>query len=64
MPHVVIPTLAGLHAAGRFPVERLVTTFPFERINEAARATARERSSSPFSFSDPPANGAGRQHDY
>ncbi|RZB19329.1 NAD(P)-dependent alcohol dehydrogenase [Streptomyces sp. F001] len=40
VPHVFIPTLAALHAAGRLPVERLVTTFPFDRINDAARAAA------------------------
>lgn len=27
-----------LQAAGRFPIDRLVTTFPLERINEAAAA--------------------------
>ncbi|MDQ0938324.1 NAD(P)-dependent alcohol dehydrogenase [Streptomyces sp. V1I1] len=40
VPHVFIPALAELHAVGRLPVERLVAAFPFDRINEAARAAA------------------------
>lgn len=40
VPHLFIPALAALHAAGRLPVERLVTTFPFDRINAAAQAAA------------------------
>ncbi|WP_328502848.1 zinc-binding dehydrogenase [Streptomyces sp. NBC_00457] len=40
VPHVLIPDLIGLHAAGRFPVERLVTSFSFSRINDAAAVAA------------------------
>jgi aryl-alcohol dehydrogenase len=40
VPHVLIPDLIGLHAAGRLPVERLVTAFPFSRINDAAAVAA------------------------
>jgi len=30
-----IPELVALHRAGRFPLEKLVTTYPLDRINEA-----------------------------
>jgi aryl-alcohol dehydrogenase len=36
-----IPELIALHRAGRFPFERLVTTFPLARINEAVEAQHR-----------------------
>ena len=36
-----IPELVALHRAGRFPFDRLVRTFPLERINEAIAAQAR-----------------------
>lgn len=38
VPQSFIPYLLGLYREGRFPVERLVTKFPFEKINEAFRA--------------------------
>jgi aryl-alcohol dehydrogenase len=38
MPQVFVPELLALAAAGRFPVDRIVERFPFERINEAAEA--------------------------
>ena len=38
-PDLLIPRLIALHAAGRFPVERLVTHFPFHEINAAATAS-------------------------
>ncbi|GAA3955347.1 NAD(P)-dependent alcohol dehydrogenase [Actinomadura viridis] len=41
MPQVFLPELLKLHAAGRFPVDGLITRFPFERINEAAEAARR-----------------------
>lgn len=31
-----IPHLADLNAAGRFPYDELITTYPFEQLNEAA----------------------------
>ena len=34
-PQVFIPWLIERHRAGRFPHDRLVTTYPFARINEA-----------------------------
>ncbi|SCF00045.1 aryl-alcohol dehydrogenase [Micromonospora haikouensis] len=38
LPQVFLPKLLDLHAAGRFPVDRLITYFPFEQINEAVAA--------------------------
>jgi aryl-alcohol dehydrogenase len=38
-PHVVIPRLIGLWQEGRFPIERLVETFPLSAINEAEQAS-------------------------
>ena len=38
LPQVFLPQLLELHARGRFPVDRLMTSFPFERINEAIDA--------------------------
>jgi aryl-alcohol dehydrogenase len=34
-PDVFLPELIALHAAGRLPFNRFVTTYPFDRINEA-----------------------------
>jgi aryl-alcohol dehydrogenase len=34
-PDEFIPELIRLHRDGRFPFDRLITTYPFERINEA-----------------------------
>ncbi|MBV9845545.1 MAG: NAD(P)-dependent alcohol dehydrogenase [Kutzneria sp.] len=38
VPTTFIPYLLELHAADRFPVDQLVTTFPLARINEAVAA--------------------------
>jgi aryl-alcohol dehydrogenase len=38
VPRVFLPRLLDLYAAGRFPVDRMMTYFPFERINEAVAA--------------------------
>lgn len=38
-PQEFIPRLLELYRAGRFPFDRLITEFPFERINEAAAAS-------------------------
>ena len=35
VPDVFIPRLIGLYLAGKFPIDRLVTTYPFAEINEA-----------------------------
>jgi aryl-alcohol dehydrogenase len=37
-PSAFIPQLIGLHREGRFPFDRLIETFPFDRINEAIEA--------------------------
>lgn len=40
VPDVFLPTLVRLWEQGRFPVERLITTFAFEQIEEAVAAAA------------------------
>lgn len=35
-PHTVIPELIAQYRAGRFPIDRLIRTYPFAQINEAA----------------------------
>ncbi len=35
VPQKFIPYLLSLHAEGRFPFDRMITCYPFERINEA-----------------------------
>ncbi|NJP97710.1 NAD(P)-dependent alcohol dehydrogenase [Nonomuraea sp. FMUSA5-5] len=39
VPQVFIPMLIGLWRQGRFPFDKLIKTFPLDRINEAERAT-------------------------
>jgi aryl-alcohol dehydrogenase len=34
-PDVFLPKLVELHRLGRFPIDRLMTFYPFEKINEA-----------------------------
>jgi aryl-alcohol dehydrogenase len=41
MPQDFIPALLEYHAAGRFPFDRLIRTFPLAQINEAIGAQAR-----------------------
>ena len=36
VPRVVIPALVDLFLAGRLPFDRLIRTYPFDRINDAA----------------------------
>lgn len=43
VPSHFIPALIDLWAQGRFPFDRLVTFYPFERINEAAHDSERGR---------------------
>jgi len=38
VPQLFIPRLLELWRQGRFPVDRIIETFPFEQINEAAEA--------------------------
>ncbi|WP_326914756.1 NAD(P)-dependent alcohol dehydrogenase [Sphingopyxis chilensis] len=40
-PQSFIPELIAHHAAGRFPFDRLIKTFPLDQINEAVAAQAR-----------------------
>lgn len=40
-PQTFIPKLIAHHAAGRFPFDRLIKTFPLDQINEAIAAQAR-----------------------
>lgn len=40
-PQQFIPELLAHHAAGRFPFDRLIKTFPLDQINEAIAAQAR-----------------------
>ena len=42
-PDIFIPQLVSLHERGMLPVERMVSHFPFEKINEAMEASARSR---------------------
>jgi len=35
VPQVFIPQLLALHAAGKFPFEKFVVEYPFEKLNEA-----------------------------
>jgi aryl-alcohol dehydrogenase len=37
-PQTFIPYLLDLHRQGRFPFDKLITTFPFSQINEAVQA--------------------------
>ena len=46
-PRVTIPRLVDLHLRGRLPVERIVTTFAFDAINEAAAASLDGRAIKP-----------------
>lgn len=34
-PHALIPELVRLHEAGLFPLDRIITTYPFSDINTA-----------------------------
>ena len=40
-PDAFIPELINLHLAGKFPFDKLITTMPFSRINDAVAAQAR-----------------------
>jgi aryl-alcohol dehydrogenase len=35
VPDVFIPQMVALHAAGRFPFDKLIRVYPFDKINEA-----------------------------
>ncbi|MGE4484837.1 MAG: NAD(P)-dependent alcohol dehydrogenase [Oscillospiraceae bacterium] len=41
VPQTFIPYLLGLYKQGEFPIDRLITVFPFEKINEAFEANCR-----------------------
>ena len=38
LPQVFLPKLLDLHARGEFPVDKMISYFPFEQINEAVAA--------------------------
>jgi aryl-alcohol dehydrogenase len=38
VPQLFLPKLLALHAEGRFPIDEMITYFPFEQINEAVAA--------------------------
>jgi aryl-alcohol dehydrogenase len=38
VPQLFLPKLLDLHAEGRFPIDSMITYFPFEQINEAVAA--------------------------
>jgi len=38
-PQTFVPRMLALHAAGKFPFDRLITRFPFSQINEAMHAS-------------------------
>jgi Zn-dependent alcohol dehydrogenase len=40
-PQTFVPKMLALHAAGKFPFDKLITKFPFAQINEAMQATER-----------------------
>ncbi|MEW9556514.1 NAD(P)-dependent alcohol dehydrogenase [Nonomuraea sp. NPDC050783] len=40
VPHLLVPALLRLWQQGRFPFDRLIRTFPLDRVNEAERAAA------------------------
>jgi len=51
IPHEFIPRLIDLHMEGRFPFDKLVTKYPFEKINEAIADQARGKVVKPvFTF--------------
>jgi aryl-alcohol dehydrogenase len=41
IPDIFIPHLVELHGQGRFPFDRLISTFPLDQINQAAAASER-----------------------
>ena len=40
-PHLAIPMMLKYWRQGRFPIDRLITTYPFEAIGEAFAACGR-----------------------
>jgi len=38
-PQTFIPRMIDWYRAGKFPFDRLIKTFPFDQINEAAHAS-------------------------
>jgi aryl-alcohol dehydrogenase len=38
IPQLFVPRLLALHAEGRFPIDDMITYFPFEQINDAVAA--------------------------
>ncbi|HXX71651.1 MAG TPA: NAD(P)-dependent alcohol dehydrogenase, partial [Candidatus Acidoferrum sp.] len=51
VPDTFIPRLIDLHMSGRFPFDKLVTKYPFEKINQAIEDQARGKVVKPvFTF--------------
>jgi aryl-alcohol dehydrogenase len=48
VPRSYLPNLMRWYKRGRFPVDRLVTTFPFEQINHAWAESAAGRAVKPI----------------
>jgi aryl-alcohol dehydrogenase len=46
-PDVLIPAMIEMQAQGRFPFERLMRVYPFERINEAIEDSREGRTIKP-----------------
>ena len=47
VPRVFIPQLVALYRSGRLPIEKIVTNFAFDEINEAAAASLSGRAIKP-----------------
>lgn len=48
VPQVFIPQLLALHAAGKFPFEKLIVEYPFEKLNEAVADSTSGKSIKPI----------------
>jgi aryl-alcohol dehydrogenase len=48
IPDLFIPTLVDFYLAGRFPIDRLATYYPFERINDAIHDSETGRAIKPI----------------
>jgi aryl-alcohol dehydrogenase len=53
VPQIFIPQLIDLWRQGRFPFDRLIRFYPFDRINEAAADSASGATLKPVLLIDP-----------
>ncbi|MEV0247260.1 NAD(P)-dependent alcohol dehydrogenase [Nocardia sp. NPDC050712] len=58
VPRILIPRLIELWQQGRFPLDKLVTTYPFDQINAAEQAALRGAVVKPVLVMPGPGNGA------